>query len=139
MRPVVLPIVVWVATSSVACAQQPQPNTPLPADVAAAVDRLSDSDRLVRANSLTRLANIGPTAKPASDKVAAAMNDQDVQVRLAAARCYFVLTGNTKKTIPALLQGLKEPPGRSANWCDAARTLGEIGPPAKAAVPLLIE
>jgi HEAT repeat protein len=93
----------------------------------------------VRANSLSRLANIGSAAKPVADKVAAAMSDPEMEVRLAAARCYFVLTGDTRRTIPVLLGGIREPPGRSAHWCEAARTLGEIGPPAKAAVPLLIE
>jgi len=139
MRYIVLTVAAWVTTTSVACTGQGEADSPLPANVSAAVDRLDDSDRLVRANSLNSLANMGSAAKPVSDKVGAAMNDSDMQVRLAAARCYFVLTGNTKRTIPVLLEGLREPPGRSAHWCDAARTLGEIGPEAKAAVPMLIE
>jgi HEAT repeat protein len=67
------------------------------------------------------------------------MNDPEIEVRLAAARCYFALTGDTKRTIPVLLTGFQEPPGRNAHWCAAAEALGEIGPPAKAAVPMLIE
>ena len=37
-----------------------------------------------------------------------------------------------------LIAGLRAPVTQSAHWTEAADTLGEIGPPAKAAVPLLI-
>jgi len=100
---------------------------------------LRDPESRVRLRALGIMSTMGQPASPAALEVKQTLADADRNVRLAAARCYWVLTGDTKETIPVLIDGLRAPMTQSAHWCDAAGTIGEIGPPAKEAVPLLVE
>jgi HEAT repeat protein len=96
-------------------------------------------DRKSRVLALGILSTMGQPASPAAPEVKQTLTDPDRNARLAGARCYWVLTGDTKVTIPVLIEGLQAPMTQSAHWSEAARSIGEIGPPAKKAVPLLVE
>ncbi len=100
---------------------------------------LTDADVGHRMKALGILRIMGPSASAAAPDVKLALAEPQREVRLGAAACYWAITGNTKDTIPVLISGLQAPMGQSAHWCEAARTLGEIGPPAKEAVPLLVD
>jgi len=109
------------------------------ADVQAALEQLTDPEYIKRVNALIRLGNLGSATKPAENEVRRAMADPEMGVRLAAAHCLWQLTGNTQDTLPILLKGLDAAVFQSAHWTEAAGTLGEIGPPARAATTSLIE
>ena len=102
-------------------------------------EMLNDPEPLRRQNTLSTLRIMGQSAQSAATDVKRMFDDPDANVRLAATSCYWSLTGNTKDTVPLLIAELRAPVQQSSRWTEAARTLGEIGPPAKAAVPDLVE
>ena len=64
------------------------------------------------------------------------MNDKDVFVQASAARVVWKIEGKAEIVLPTLLTILKSPDGNEARTI-AIKTLGEIGPAAAEAAPLL--
>lgn len=86
-----------------------------------------------------RLAELGTLAAPLADQVRARLDSPGRWERLHAARAWWRITGDPEPAVPVLLDAL-EPlvSGFADAECRAAvRLIGEVGPPADGAVPLL--
>src|SRR5262249_49506989 len=93
---------------------------------------LKSKDVAARKSAAKALADLGGESRPAVGALGDAMLDEDLQVRLDAARA---LIGVGRPAVPALLAVLKER-DRNARKL-AAQALGEIGPAARSAIPQL--
>jgi HEAT repeat protein len=98
---------------------------------------LSDADSSSRALTVEALGKIGPPALEASSALQVATEDPEAEVRLRAALALWKVSGTTEIPVLTLIQLL---------GCDGvvfrsrvAQALGEIGPPAKEAMPDLIQ
>ena len=97
-------------------------------------EALKHKNRLIRAGAAEALGEIGPTAKDAVPALEGALEDKDEYVRWAAARALAKL-GLPGKALPVLIATLDDE--WSFHRRDTAWILGEVGPPAKAAIPAL--
>ncbi len=90
----------------------------------------------VRANAALTLGHIGPAAGGALPALTNLMATGDGYQRIAAATAIWQITSNASLALPQLLTDL---PGLDASIkLLAIRTLGDMGPQAKGAVPLLL-
>lgn len=108
---------------------------------------LQDEEGVVRFNCANALRVIGPDAKDATEALIKALNDEKNQIYsdkliLTVQDCIALalakITKGSDVAVPALMEALKNtklPPTRKA----VIRSLGEIGPAAKAALPLIKE
>lgn len=95
---------------------------------------LQDEDRNVRWAAAGALGNIGAQAKEAIPLLRQALDDRDEGVRQTAAEA-LVKLGVPGRAVPVLIASLED-----KHWCNrrwAAKILGDVGPPAKAAIPAL--
>jgi RNA polymerase sigma factor (sigma-70 family) len=102
---------------------------------------VEDDQPHVRQRSLQVLAHTKPKPQeivPTLLKVLKETDDSSVEVREQAIAIFQELGAEGKDAVPDLIAALKK--GTSIRQCmEIARVLGAIGPPAKAAVPLLTE
>ena len=104
--------------------------------VLALIGALSDEDIEVRSNAADALAEIGTKAKQAVPELLLLLRkDQNQSIARGKAIIALASTGkDSEEVISALIQELKGGDARNA-----ALSLGRIGPPAKAAIPLLLQ
>ena len=81
------------------------------------------------------LGGLGGFAVPAVPVIREALAQRRIAARVASARTWWQATGDSAAALPTLIEQLTTLEEAEA----AAAVLGEIGPPAKAAVPALIE
>jgi HEAT repeat protein len=103
--------------------------------VPALIDLLEDKgwERVHVANAL---AEIGPDARAAVPALRNALRDRTPWVRVSAANALWRIERQVEAVLPALLSGLH---GLGGDAVMAARSLGEMGPQAQAAVPALCQ
>ena len=100
--------------------------------VSALIERLRDKDATIRLHSAIALGNIGPDAKAAVPALKPFLKENQ-EVRVYTAIAIWKIEHNTPETLPVLEQGLQAAKFR---WA-AAVFLGEMGPAAEHAIPLL--
>lgn len=98
---------------------------------------LKDPAWLVRCDTARALSRFGSEAEKAILPLSGALKDKDGLVRVAAALALWKIEGKTNRVVPVLIQTLKAEDAASYAPAAAAEALGEIGPPARAAVPAL--
>ena len=109
----------------------------VPTDLAGATKALSDPDAVVRGLAARELRNLGPSAAPATDALAARLKDPEWIVRMAAAEALTAIGPRAAPAVAALTAAASAP-GENVNVVRAcAEALGAIGPAAKSAVPAL--
>jgi HEAT repeat protein len=89
----------------------------------------------VRRYAADKLVEFGPAAEPATEQLTAATLDSDSRVRKSAARALMRLHVELDKTLPMLIGNLSN--GNATTRQLAVFALGEIGGPAKSAMPQL--
>jgi HEAT repeat protein len=94
-------------------------------------------DRVVGTNAMRALGNIGPKARTAVPFLLTLLNGGQDYDSCYAAQAIWKIEGDSSRVLPALIELLKSKSllAREA----AARILGEIGPPARGAIPALTE
>jgi len=102
--------------------------------VSALIERLRDKDATIRLHSAIALGNIGPDAKAAVPALKPFLKEKHT-VRVYTAIAIWKIEHNTPETLPVLEQGLQEENAKF-RWA-AAVFLGEMGPAAEHAIPLL--
>jgi HEAT repeat protein len=110
-----------------------------PAAVPVLQKALQHRDKFVRQNAITALGNMSAGAAPALPAVRAALQDSELDVRMAAGEALTKLDPATP--LDALVTELsKQLEGKDEQDCQKALTaLGKLGPSAKASVPTLIK
>ncbi len=94
---------------------------------------LSNPNDLGLLGSLRSLEKLGPTARPLAPLVEKHLTHPRATERQAAAVCLYFITGDTKKTVPVLVNALKE----QVTW-HGGNELKRMGVGARAAVPELM-
>jgi len=102
--------------------------------VSALMERLRDKDATIRLHSAIALGNIGPDAKAAVPALKPFLKERHT-VRVYTAIAIWKIEHNTPEALPVLEQGLQEENAKF-RWA-AAVFLGEMGPAAEHAIPLL--
>jgi HEAT repeat protein len=110
------------------------------AAVPSLISVLKSQYRQNRRQAAEALGKIG-NAKEAVPALREAMNDREAEVRIAASFAVYKLDAQSKKEMLAFLietlrTGLRKPFDSGTFW--AVKALGEIGPEAKEAVPVLL-
>ncbi|MFI2737843.1 PBS lyase [Streptomyces sp. NPDC018711] len=90
----------------------------------------------VREAALRTLAAFGPAAAEAVPDMRRLLAAESAAVATTAARALWAAEGDRGDVLPALERWLR-PDASGADWCAAARALGEIGPAAAALAPAL--
>ncbi|MFF8378875.1 PBS lyase [Streptomyces sp. NPDC015661] len=90
----------------------------------------------VREAALRTLAAFGPAAGEAVPDMRELLGAESASVATAAARALWAAEGDRGDVLPALERWLR-PGTPGGDWCAAAQVLGEIGPAAAAAAPVL--
>ena len=104
------------------------------------IKALSDPDSQVRCQAACSLQPHGPSARSAVPALLGLMDDESGWAARAAIRALGAIHADAKRVVPRLMALLTAPPGTrdyDLRVC-AAGALGEYGPPAVAAVPLII-
>jgi HEAT repeat protein len=117
-------------------------------DAKAAIPALTESLRdelfFVRPEAALALGKIGPAAKAALPDLRRALKDEKMNTRVSAAVALWWLEGKAKEPLPVLIEALQ---GRGKKGCEPVEsgtiklittTLGEMGPKAREAIPLLM-
>jgi HEAT repeat protein len=107
-----------------------------PSEAAAAAlgPMLSDKNRDVRLRAADAIAKMGPFAAKAHEDLLQALKGNDRYVRSSVAEA-LAKSGRADVGVPVLIEGLKDV--QVGMW--AAEALGEIGAPARQALPALLE
>ena len=90
----------------------------------------------IRAAAARALGKIGPKAGSASSSLTNLLQDKDDYLRAAAAIAIWRIDADVTNTLPVLTQALEQ--GRVESKWEVIDTMGEMGPRAKAAVPVLL-
>ena len=92
----------------------------------------------VRNEAAQAIRAFGPDAGPAVPTLLVMLDDHSQKFRNLAAYIFWTIGGQSPKTaVPALVKSLKE--GRARYPADVIKVIGDIGPDAKDAVPVLIQ
>jgi HEAT repeat protein len=113
--------------------------------VAALIEVLRTAESTTRAKAARILGSFGELAVDAVPALTAALHDEDLDVRLAAAKGLWNVTKNADVVVPVLVDLLKDKWAAAFEVEESRRrflqsvleSLGRIGPPAKAAVSTL--
>jgi HEAT repeat protein len=100
-------------------------------------DLLEHPSKEVRWCALYSLGQIGANANAAADAVAKQLQNKEEAVATLAVRTFPLVEPASERVIPLLVESLKSESG-SVRYA-AAESLGEFGPKARAAVPLLVK
>lgn len=95
---------------------------------------LSHDDPVVRYWAASALGDLGDDAKPALESLRKLHAEKSLGVRIAAGYALCRI-GQVEEGLPSLLEGLKSE--TRGVWNSSADFLARIGPPAKAAIPVL--
>ncbi|MGH7222829.1 MAG: HEAT repeat domain-containing protein [Gemmataceae bacterium] len=104
----------------------------------ALLDALKDETALVRQNAVLSLRRIGVAKdmrRTIVPRVHRLLKDPDTIVRVQAAGTFWKLTGDTKETLPLLIETLKTKDGWTLSF--TLGVLGEMKSEAKEALPAL--
>ena len=102
------------------------------------VGALQDRDGTVRARAARALDLIGPVAQAAVPALVEAMRDREARVRVQAAEALWQVARDPA-SVAVLAEVLREKDLTPEDHRWAAQALGRIGPPARAARPILTE
>lgn len=91
-----------------------------------------------RQTAIDYFGSLGPKSKDLLEDLRKALEAKEPQVRISAAAAVWRVSGEAEAPLKVLTTSLK-PPEQTYLRQQAAVRLGEIGPPAKAAVPTLVE
>jgi HEAT repeat protein len=107
--------------------------------VPALIEALKEDDRGVSGNAPRALGLIGPAAKAAIPLLERALQDSDRRFRMqAAAYLWRIDTAFISVSVPIMIEAIENPPRDSGNPSFyLSKALGDIGPPAKEALPVL--
>jgi hypothetical protein len=100
---------------------------------------LQDTEHRVRIASGMALKSLGPKAAPAVPQLIAELKDQELTVRLAAAQALGAIGAKAEPAVPALSAILADQREGRIMFRTAMITLGQMGPAAKGAIPVLKE
>jgi HEAT repeat protein len=104
--------------------------------IADLIKALNDPEAAIRFSAAQSLGERGEESLPAVGTLLnRALGDADGGVRLEAAMSLFKIDGRVEKILPVLIKALQEA-DEVRRWI-AADCLGEIGPPAREAIPAL--
>ncbi len=108
---------------------------------APAVPRLIDGlkHKKMRANIASILGRIGPAAAPATNALAALVNDKDSHVAQEAAFALAAIGPAAKDAVPELIKALESGKDNDSNAIEIACCLGKIGPAAATAESVLVK
>jgi HEAT repeat protein len=98
---------------------------------------LNDNEPLVRQHAAAALGNMGPSACGAVPALRNLILDHDWLMRDRVAYALWQIDHQVEVPLPILVGVLKQ--GEVKARAEAAQALGEIGPPAIAAVPALVQ
>ena len=107
--------------------------------VPALLQQLVHKDYAERRQAAEELGKLGAAARGASKELARALQDESPEVRVAAAWALWRIEGKPEPVVPVLIAVLKLPEKEVEAREAACKALGEIGPAAKDAVPLLFQ
>lgn len=110
---------------------------PARAAIPALVERLSDKDFTIRLHAAIALGNIGPAALEAKPLLLPRLSDESHTVRSYVANAVWKISQDTNAVLPVLEKAVKET-GAKFRWATVV-FLGEMGPAAERAIPLLEE
>jgi len=96
---------------------------------------LLDTDQMVRLAAARSLGELGPVAAASTPALAQCLVETHPEVRVEAARALWRIEHRTDRPLPVLVASLRD---QQVHW-QAALALGEIGAPAEAAIPALLE
>ena len=121
---------------------EPESHAAIPALIGA----LSDTDRdagtssyaAVRATAADTLGNFGSKANPAIPKLVSLLNNSDPAVSSSVAVALWKIQRRTTDTVPVLIGIIQSRPF-GFDHISCIRALGEMGPSARAAIPVLQE
>jgi HEAT repeat protein/beta-lactamase regulating signal transducer with metallopeptidase domain len=104
------------------------------------IEAVQEDDRAVSISAAWSLGKIGPAAKPAIPALLQALSDAEPIVRLQAAAALWRIDHSlTATSVSALTEMLEQPPkGFEQTSFYIVKVLGEIGPPAKSALPAVV-
>lgn len=107
--------------------------------VPALIEALKDDDRGVSGNAARAIGLIGPDSKAAIPLLEQALKDSDPRFRLQAATSLWRIDpAFTKDSVQIMIEAIEHPPKDSGNPSFyLSKVLGEIGPAAKDALPVL--
>jgi len=103
--------------------------------LAALIEALNDPLEPVREDAVDALGKLGPFAKSAAPALRKSLETGPLAARASAARAHWLVSGQTELAVDVLIGELDDIIWRE----QAAQTLGQIGPPAKKAVPDLLK
>lgn len=101
------------------------------------IDGLQDKDVSTRQQAGQVLAMQALAARAAVPALRRALRDPSVIVRIQAADALYKIAGDVETTVPVLLKALKSSSAGAFARRQAAMKLGNMGPTAKAALPVL--
>jgi HEAT repeat protein len=103
------------------------------------VKELSSPDASTRAQAVRALGGLGDAAKDALPAMEKLLKDPDNKVRVVAAQAVWKMDrAKVSAVVPVFIEGLRD----QTSWYNrgtSAHLLGQIGPEAKAAIPVLME
>ncbi len=100
----------------------------------------SSDDVYLRRSAVWALRDIGPATRPAIPALYAAIRERNAELYVDAAFAHWHLSGRPDVAVRALCEGLKETaPVRVHLRSLSAQALGNMGPGAKPALPVLTE
>jgi HEAT repeat protein len=109
-------------------------------------EALRDETVWARSSAAFALGRMGPAAKPAAADLRKALSDEEVDVRAQAAVALWRAEGKAGPSLPTCLAALRawekkapDPAVTPDDWVvmEVLRALGEMGPAAKEAIPIL--
>jgi len=109
------------------------------ATVEALTHAFQDPENRVRIMAGVALRSLGPKAGPAVPQLTAALKDSALDVRLAAAQALGAIGAKSEPAVPALAAILTDKNEGRFMFRTAMIALGQIGPAAKGAIPVLKE
>lgn len=102
--------------------------------LAALIDAVKDRDPVVRSRALEAIGKIGPEAEIAMADLEQVLSDGDAHSRILAAGAIWQISAKRESVFRVLVHSLRN--GEPDSWL-AAQYLGDMGPEARDAVPVL--
>lgn len=106
--------------------------------VPALIKALGDEDRVIRTEAATALSDLGDAAASAVPALIASLKSEDLDFRVTAAAALETMGKSGEQVVRALREALMDPQSQTVR-ARAARSLGNIGSPARKTLPELLK